>query len=1080
MTGPSGASHDSRTRELEVFAESSWLVASTLDLGEVLERLADVAQTRLGVDVVRIWLLDAGASLLTLRAEIGTTGQPVESLQTLSVGEGLAGRVFETQEPLVVTDVMQDARVRNRTWFEAEGIRSAMTVPILVDGSPIGIIACMTRASREFSPEEVRLAAAVAAPAATAVRNAGLYADALQRLDEIQAFQRLTSETLSSPDLETALRTVLRETRHLLRADGAYCSLVDAASRDVAAVVTLGAHTAEFPRYRITPGEGMSGLILAERRAMRTDAYQRDARFLRPPHLEEWARAEETRAMIGAPIFDRDGQIIALLSAYNRSDTVFTAGDEALISGLAQQAALAIGSARAMEGERHRARETAALLEIAQVCASTLELRPLLRAVARQVAQALGAERCTINLWRGGVLAPVTAQFADGHVDTALWERFKEMGKDGVQGIPADLGAVKTRRPVVVEDMSGSDLVTPEWVQAFGIRTLLVLPLISGDRVIGTLSLDDTRGPRAWTAADQALASTMAAQVALAVDRARQYEESAQRASEVQTLSAVGETLASTLDLQEVLDAIADSATKVTGAQRAVVFEMDQSAGHLLARAVRGMPVVKGYVVHPGQGAAGSSVAQRAPVWSADVVAEPPPGYDSLQAQEGVTLTAMATRFGYRAVLAVPVVSRETVLGAVCIYWDEVHRPDEREIRLLSTLARQAAIAMENARLVADLRRTLDDLKAAQEGLVRGATLRAVGELAAGASHHLNNLMAVVLGRTQLLLMKKPPEELVASLKTIEHAAVDAAETVRRIQAFGRTETSDASMAFDLDATVREGIQLTRPRWEHEAQVRGASIEILYEPVTLPRVPGRAAEIREVVTSLLLNAVDAMPGGGRIVIRAQADKGRAVVSLSDAGSGMSAEVKRRAFEPFFTTKGVKSTGLGLAVAYGTIRRHGGEISMESTEGIGTTVTFWLPTVEIAVPGPAPSPIPRPERKGKILVIDDEVSVLEIVAEVLTARGHVVTVAPGGREGLLSFSAGGYDLVMTDLGMPDMNGWDVLRAVKASRPATPVLVLTGWGDTAEAPSGIRPDGVLTKPFDLKRLATAVSDVLDRPA
>ena len=581
----------------------------------------------------------------------------------------------------------------------------------------------------------------------------------------------------------------------------------------------------------------MSGVVLGARRAVRTDAYLTDPRFLRAPHLEEWARAESTQAMIGAPVFDRDGQVIALLWAYNRSATLFTAGDESVISGLAQQAALAIGTARGMEGERHRARQTAALLEIAQVCASTLELRPLLRAVALQVARALAAERCTINFWRGAVLVPVMSQFADGHVDATLWERYKEMGKDGVDAIPADLGAVKTRRPVMVEDMDTSDLVAPAWVKAFGIRTLLVVPLISGDRVIGTLALDDTRGPRAWTAADQDLATTMAAQVALAVDRARQYEEAAQRASEVQTLSAVGETLASTLDLQEVLDAIADSAIKVTGAQRAVVFEMDQAAGHLLARAVRGMAVDKGYVVHLGQGAAGTAVAQRAPVWSPDVVAEPPPGYDSMQVQAGMTLAEMATRFGYRAVLAVPVVSRDAVLGAVCIYWDEVHRPDEREIRLLSALARQAAIAMENARLVSDLRRTLDDLKAAQDTLVRGATLRAVGELAAGASHHLNNLMAVVLGRTQLLLMKKPPDAMMASLKTIERAAVDAAETVRRIQAFGRTDTSDAVVAFDLNGTVREGIQLTRPRWEHEAQVRGARVEVIYDPVTLPARP---------------------------------------------------------------------------------------------------------------------------------------------------------------------------------------------------------------------------------------------------
>jgi putative methionine-R-sulfoxide reductase with GAF domain len=194
-----GQSDQSPTRELEVFAESSWLVASTLDLGEVLERLADVAQTRLGVDIVRIWLSADRAGTLTLRAETGTSGQNVEFQQRFSLGEGLAGTVLETQQPLAVPDVHEDPRVRNRTWFDAEGVRSVLLVPILLDTSPIGIIACMTRTRREFAPEEVKLAAAVAAPAATAVRNAALYAEALERLEEIQAFQRVTSETCRLP-----------------------------------------------------------------------------------------------------------------------------------------------------------------------------------------------------------------------------------------------------------------------------------------------------------------------------------------------------------------------------------------------------------------------------------------------------------------------------------------------------------------------------------------------------------------------------------------------------------------------------------------------------------------------------------------------------------------------------------------------------------------------------------------------------------------------------------------------------------------------------------------------------------------
>jgi signal transduction histidine kinase len=435
-----------------------------------------------------------------------------------------------------------------------------------------------------------------------------------------------------------------------------------------------------------------------------------------------------------------------------------------------------------------------------------------------------------------------------------------------------------------------------------------------------------------------------------------------------------------------------------------------------------------------------------------------------------MSLAELNRRFNFRGILGVPVISREAALGAVCVFWNEVHEPDEREIRLLSALARQAAIALDNARLVGDLRRTLDDLRAAQETLVRGATLRAVGELAAGAAHHLNNLLAVVLGRTQLLLMKNPDASTATSLRSIERAATDAAETVVRIQGFTRTAKRSEAVSFDLNAAVQEAIEFTRLRWQDEAQVKGAPIDVAFEQGSPPAISGRSAEIREVMTNLILNAVDALPAGGRIAVRTRGEPGRAVVSVSDSGIGMSGDVKRRVFEPFFTTKGVKRTGLGLAVAYGTIRRHGGQVEVESEEGRGTTVTFWLPVD--APPGVGPSL----ERVGSVLIIDDEPDVRELVADVLAGLGHSVTVASGGREGLARFETGRYDLVLTDLGMPEFNGWDVARAVKASRPDVPVLLLTGWADAANPVDVPRVEGIIKKPFDLKQLAATVSQAL----
>jgi len=1073
-----GAAADQHTRELEVFAESSRLVASTLDLAEVLDRLAGIARVRLGVDVVRIWLRDEASDDLLLRAQAGTRRQDVAFQTRLVSGEGLAGAVIATGEPIVLADVITDPRLKNRVWLESEGLVSMLLVPIVLDLAPVGILACMTRASREFLAADVALAAAVAAPAAQAVRNAGIHAEALGRLDEIQGFQRVTAETLASPDLETALLALVRETRHLLGADAAICSLMDPGTQRTDRVVGLGVETAGLPRYRVAPRAGLGGEALAARRPVRTDDYFADARFVRIPEFDAWARAQGIKALIGTAVIDRDGVAPAFLWAFNRSASPFTASHEERLARLSQQAAVAIEKARGFEEERRRARENAALLEIARACSTTLDLKALLSEVSRQAALAVGVERCTICLWQEGHLVPLMSQFADGHAAPDMWGTLRGMRPEGWERVPVMEEVSRSGQPVAVEDAAGSPLIPARWVETFQTRAVLAAPLVSKDEAIGVMLLGDTLGPRRWTQGHLDLAMTIAAQVALAVDRTRQYEAAAHRTAEVETLSAIGETLASTLDLQEVLEAVADSAMRLSGARRAAVFGVDETAACLRARAVRNRSIPLGFPVKLGQGAAGGAAMTHAPVWSSDILERPLPGYDEAVEASGVSLGEVLRRDGSRAVLAVPVLSRATALGAVCVYWDEVHEPDQREIRLLSALARQAGIAMDNARLVSDLRRTLEDLKAAQDTVVRGATLRAVGELAAGAAHHINNLLAVVLGRTQLLLMREPPQQMIQSLKTIERAAVDAADAVRRIQAFGRSDKGAAapSEAVDLNAVVREGIQITRPRWESEAQVKGVGIEVVFEPGPLPQISGRKVELREVITSIIFNAVDSMPKGGRIHIRTALAGDRAVVSVRDSGVGMSGEVKQRAFEPFFTTKGVKSTGLGLAVAYGTIRRHGGDIAVESAEGQGTTVSFWLPLGPAA--SAAPSVAPERGRAGAVLVIDDEAPVRELVADVLAAQGHRVTTATGGREGLERFDAGHFDLVITDLGMPDMTGWDVVRGIRARRPETPVVLVTGWGEVIETPEGVRVDGIISKPFDVHTLNAAVSEALAR--
>jgi CheY-like chemotaxis protein/anti-sigma regulatory factor (Ser/Thr protein kinase) len=242
-------------------------------------------------------------------------------------------------------------------------------------------------------------------------------------------------------------------------------------------------------------------------------------------------------------------------------------------------------------------------------------------------------------------------------------------------------------------------------------------------------------------------------------------------------------------------------------------------------------------------------------------------------------------------------------------------------------------------------------------------------------------------------------------------------------------------------------------------------------------VEGEPSEIREAMTNILFNALDAMPDGGAITFTTGAKDGRVVCSVTDSGIGMPEDVRQRVFDPFFTTKGERGTGLGLSVVYGIVARHGGEVDVESRLGAGTTFTLRFPVAARLVAGTAGAPAPVAARSARVLVIDDEPEILTAIGDLLRHDGHVPTLCgdPEEAAGLLERSP--FDLVITDLGMPGLSGWDVARLVKLRAPGTAVAMITGWSDRIDAEYA-RTNGVehvIAKPFrrdDLRRVMHAM--------
>jgi signal transduction histidine kinase/ActR/RegA family two-component response regulator len=375
----------------------------------------------------------------------------------------------------------------------------------------------------------------------------------------------------------------------------------------------------------------------------------------------------------------------------------------------------------------------------------------------------------------------------------------------------------------------------------------------------------------------------------------------------------------------------------------------------------------------------------------------------------------------------------------------------------------------------AQLEETLNELQSTQEQIVKQERLRALGMMAGGIAHDFNNALTMVLGYGELLhpwLQQHGAAREVAYLDHMVSAARDATHVVSRLREFYRpAEYNEIRMPVDLNLVATQVIALTSPKWKGRCQADGIQIAVVTELAETPPVAGDAAALREVVTNLIFNAVDAMPLGGTITVATQELCEGVVISVTDTGIGMTEEERERCLEPFFTTKGEHGTGLGLSVVYGIVQRHAGKIEIASQKGVGTTFAIHFPATT-AEAAPVAAEITHLDRQLRVLVVDDQAVICELLAEYLHSDDHTTLCAFRGDEALELFRDGAFDLVITDQSMPGLNGTQLASAIKAIAPETAVILLTGFGDEMLALGG-RPPGVdlvLGKPVshdDLRR-------------
>jgi|HubBroStandDraft_1064217.scaffolds.fasta_scaffold00389_6 signal transduction histidine kinase len=447
---------------------------------------------------------------------------------------------------------------------------------------------------------------------------------------------------------------------------------------------------------------------------------------------------------------------------------------------------------------------------------------------------------------------------------------------------------------------------------------------------------------------------------------------------------------------------------------------------------------------------------------------------------------------GLRSVVFAPLIVENQVFGVLVCARRNDQAFSSGECEFLKQLSEHVALASHQVRLYVALQQAYDDLRQSQHTILQQERLRALGQMASGIAHDINNAISPISLYTESLLEREPnlSERSRSYLSTIQRAIEDVARTVARMREFYREREAQLTLErVDINRSVRQVVDLTRPRWSDQPQQRGLMVDLRTELTDpLPDIMGAEHEIRDALTNLIFNAVDAMPAGGGLYVRTRktVDDGgadRVLIEVSDTGVGMDEDTRRRCLEPFYTTKGERGTGLGLAMVYGMIQRHSAELEIDSTVGKGTTVRLIFPSqASSLVDADETARFPAVTRRLRILLVDDDPLLIKSLQDTLQEDGHVITATSGGQAGIDAFTAAAQrgeviDAVITDLGMPHVDGRKVASSIKAISPRTPVILLTGWGQRLIESNESHPhvDKVLAKPPRLHELRAALAEL-----
>ncbi len=923
-----------RTAQLSVVNQVARQAASILDLEQLLQETVAAIQQRFNYYHVGLFLLDETAGELAMGAIAGGFEEVAPPDYRQAIGEGIIGRAAETGQLLLANDVSREPRYIKPGFIEESPTKAELCVPLKLAGQVIGVLDIQSTQLNAFDETDLMAMETLAGQIAVAIENAGLYQEAVRRLEETETFSAVTTALTRSLGLDQVLQTIVDSAIRLIPAStNGVLHLVDKARGELVprATSTPGGNIKE--KLGMSIGEGIAGFVVQEKRALNVPNVEENPRFL--------ATDNPIKSLLVAPLLI-GGDCIGTLSLNSDQAEAFSADDEQLLMTLAAQAAVAVRNAQLHQAVQRRVEELVFLNQVGRVVTSSLNLEQVLTAVMEATVLMLGTEAGSVLL-------------LDEESRELVFETVVGPQSSKIKGLrlPPDMGiagwVARTGQLLLVPDVRENPHFYPDIDETIGFitRSLLAIPLKVRGKIIGVIeAVNKTEGD--FDQADAALLSSMARWAAIAIENARLFAETQRHFVEMIALHDISLEITARLEMPELLKSIMERAVGLLRADAGGVYLYDREREEL--RLIVGYNYTEKYtgvILKPGEGMAGKVFQTGEPF----IV-------DDYRIWEGRAPVFEADQ-PFTAMLGVPLRWQERVIGALVINADTQKRTfSQNDVWLATLLANQATIAIENARLYKELQDQMEELKQTQAQLIQSAKLAAVGELAAGVAHEINNPLTSIIGFTRLLLRELDDDNpMKGDLEIIDREAARTKAIVRSLLDFARQREPQLKPA-DVNEVVQSTMALIYP----QAKSAQVTIKESYDD-TLPLISLDTDQMKQVFLNIMINAIQAMPDGGELKVvtayrpqvqspgdstglRPAGETGSldcVAVEFHDTGTGISAEELPRIFDPFFTTKEVgQGTGLGLSISYGIVQSHGGWIEVESEVGRGSTFTVMLP------------------------------------------------------------------------------------------------------------------------------------------